>query len=283
MQYSKEKFAKIIYDLNNKILTYVNKNDSDLIYNYNLFINEYLIWTIYIIQYLSTINYDSKQYSIIRNILNLFISTSDINNWIDHCKSKLSYWLPISYKDSKGIENFFIDIVGTKDYDYKIPKDSIIISKFKNIDNLNEKLLCFTLNNTNDSILENKSTDVVINFIEKYIKSTQTLDIDQFEIIKTILDKCSFKDIHHLMHKKFDLIKHYDKHKREINKINKEISTIESLKMNCKNLISYEDVIKEIIKIKYKIPINNNSVDSFSSLNQKINKYQKELQNLVPN
>ena len=72
LQYSKEKFAKIIYDLNNKILTHMsNKNDSDLIYNYNLFINEYLIWTIYIIQYLSTINYDSKQYSIIRNILNL--------------------------------------------------------------------------------------------------------------------------------------------------------------------------------------------------------------------
>ena len=67
----------------------------------------------------------------------------------------------------------------------------------------------------------------------------------------------------------------------ELNKLNKEINSLELVKNNCKNLISYEDIIKEIIKIKYKLPIRNNSINSLTNLNSKITKYQTDLENLL--
>ena len=186
--------------MNKKLLNItLNKNKTDILHVYELFISEYTIWILLIVQQMSHLTNDSKQYLLLKNILNLFMNLNDIKQWvISSKKSNLSYWIPVNYTDKKGSESFFIDLIGLKDDNYTVPKDNNIIVKFKTTKDLNDRLLCWKIQDDTSGILEKDSLKITTQFIENYLKSTISYNSNSFDIIKNIIDNCNFKYYHFL-------------------------------------------------------------------------------------
>ena len=66
----------------------------------------------------------------------------------------------------------------------------------------------------------------------------------------------------------------------EISKLNKELALSEEIEYDCKHLISYHLIIKEIIKIKYPFKVDDSN--NLTNLNITVREYQQKLYNQIP-
>lgn len=239
---------KELDNLNNEIkLILLNKqNIIDIIPKYNTFINKYSLWINNIINLIHNYPIKSNQYIILNDIFKYYITDDDIYNWINKCKiNNLNYWLPVK-TNSKKANHFFINLINNK-VSWKINNDDLIIY---NSNQLNDKIYCWnnTLINISLPKLDNE-VELVKTVLKKYYKANIKIDLNDFVILKPLIDKC---------------LK------------NKDIMKFEN---SCKNMITIFDIIKEIVKNKYKFSLDK---DKIKDLENNIEIYKKNLLNLLP-
>ena len=274
---AKPYFSKIISQLNNKLLTIINdkSNISRLIERYENFITEYSFWIINLFHYISNYPNNSNQIYELENILSLFINRDIIKEWYNKCiKNNLNYWIPVYYS-AKDKFSFFYNIINQKKT-YNIKPNELIIVKFKNKYDVNDDLYCW--NNNNFNIIVENNYDRIMIFLKKYIKCQKKLDVNDFNVIKNLINTCdnSKEEFEKMIKKKEEMIKKFDaKILKEIEELNEKDMISKEMNHACKNLLSYQQVIKEIVKIKYPLRINNSN--NFSHLDTMIKKYQNEL------
>jgi len=234
--------------LNNEIKNILIKKENiiDKIPKYNNFINKYSLWINNIINLLNNYPKKSNQYIVLNNIFNYYITNDDIIKWKDNCKiNNLNYWLPVKTK-LKTANTFFINLINNK-VSWKINNDDIIIY---NSTNLNDKIYCWDNSLTNISLPKLDNEVELINIVLKgYYKASKKIEMNDFNILKPLIDKC---------------IKNKDK-------------TI--FENSCKNMITIFDLIKEIVKSKYKFGLNQ---EILKNLENNIELYKKNLLNLLP-
>ena len=280
---SKAYFSKRLFELNEQLLRLI-EDKINLTDRYNRFITEYSLWIIRIIQYISTYPNDSKQIYHFEKILQMFMSETDIKNWYNSCvKNNLYYWLPVSYKGNSNY-SFFVNLI-TNDKSYKIKSNDLIIVKYKKSHTRNGDDEIYSWNNNRHNILVDNSYDRILIFIKKYIKCNASMDINDFSVIKSLITRCDKKKSNHnrIIQEKMKFIHQFNKTSKvstELSELNKELALSEEIEQDCKHLISYHQIIKEIIKTKYPFKINNN--DNLSGLNSVVQKYQKQLYNQIP-
>ena len=234
--------------LNNEIKNILIKKENiiDKIPKYNNFINKYSLWINNIINLLNNYPKKSNQYIVLNNIFNYYITNDDIIKWKDNCKiNNLNYWLPVKTK-LKTANTFFINLINNK-VSWKINNDDIIIY---NSTNLNDKIYCWDNSLTNISLPKLDNEVELINIVLKgYYKASKKIEMNDFNILKPLIDKC---------------IKNKDK------------TLFEN---SCKNMITIFDLIKEIVKSKYKFGLNQ---EILKNLENNIELYKKNLLNLLP-
>jgi hypothetical protein len=280
---SKVHFSKIIFELNNKLLRVI-KDTNNLSDKYNRFITEYSLWIIYIIKYISSYPNDSKQIYHFEKILQMFMNEKDIKNWYNSCiRNNLSYFLPVFYKGNSNY-SFFLDIITNKK-SYKIKPNDLIIVKYKksNIKASDDEIT--TWNNNTFNIIIDDSYERILTFIKKYIKCQSSIDMDDFNVIKSLITRCNTKkkDYDKIISNKIELAHKFNNLTSisdEIKKLNKELALSEEIEHDCRHLISYHQIIKEIIKTKYPFRIDNSN--NLSNLNIKVKEYQQELYEQIP-
>ena len=280
---SKVYFSKIIFELNEKLLRLI-KDDNNLSDRYNRFITEYSLWVIYIIKYISTYPDDSKQIYHFEKILQMFINEKDIKNWYNSCvKNNLYYWLPVFYKGNSNY-SFFINLI-TNEKSYKIKSNDLIIVKYKNSNIRQSDDEVCSWNNNRQNIIVDDSYDRILIFIKKYIKCNSPLDMNDFNVIKSLVTRCDKKkaDYNRIIKNKMKLVHKSNKLSSisdEISKLNKELALSEEIEYDCKHLISYHLIIKEIIKIKYPFKVDDSN--NLTNLNITVREYQQKLYNQIP-
>ena len=281
---SKIYFSSIIYDLNEKLLKLLEDktNTTSLIDKYNRFIIEYSLWVIYIIKYISTYPNNSKQIIYFDKIRQMFISDKDIKKWYNNCvKNNLHYWLPISYT-GKVSYSFFLNLITNKK-SYTIKPNNLIIIKYKNnnLKNFEDEINCW--NNNHFNILIDEPYEVILTFIKQYVKCNKSIDMNDFNVIKSLVNRCDKKTSNYnkIIKEKENLIKKFNTSiSDEIEELNNKIALSDEIEHDCKNLISYHQIIKEIIKTKYPFNINDNN--NLDQLNNTVRKYQTKLYNQIP-
>jgi hypothetical protein len=277
---SRANFASIISNLNEQLLGLIkgNAGETSTINRYNRFISEYSLWVIHIMKYISNYPNESKQIIYLDKIRQMFITDNDIKKWYKSCvKNNLHYWLPVSYT-GKGSYSFFLNIITNKK-SYKIRPNDLIIVKYKNTSfkNSEDEITCWDNNNFN--ILLNEQFSVILTFIKKYVKSNKTLDMNDFNVIKSLVNRCNTQKSEHskMLDKKHRLVKKaVGSGDDEILEIDKKLALTDEIEHDCKNLISYHQIIKEIIKSKYPYSINDNNMNN---LNTTVKNYQTKLYN----
>jgi hypothetical protein len=280
---SKVYFSKIIFELNEKLLRLI-KDDNNLSDRYNRFITEYSLWVIYIIKYISTYPDDSKQIYHFEKILQMFINDKDIKNWYNSCvKNNLHYWLPVFYKGNSNY-SFFINLI-TNEKSYKIKSNDLIIVKYKNSNIKQSDDEVCSWDNNRQNIIVDDSYDRILIFIKKYIKCNSPLDMNDFNVIKSLVTRCDKKkaDYNRIIKNKMKLVHKSNKLSsisNEISKLNKELALSEEIEYDCKHLISYHLIIKEIIKIKYPFKVDDSN--NLTNLNITVREYQQKLYNQIP-
>ena len=273
-------FSGIIFKLNEKLLRIIDNEKSvpnKLIDSYDNFITEYSLWIVNIVAYISDYPNNSKHIYHLEKILDLFMNQKHIKKWYNNCiTNNLHYWLPVFYSGKSNF-SFFLNIINNKK-SYKIKPNDLIIVKYKNIDNNNDDMYCW--NNNHFNVIVDDSYDRILIFIKKYIKCEKTLDFDDFNVIKSLVDRCDKTKINYnkMIKKKENMIKKFDRDViSEINDLNQKMELSKEMEHNCKNLISYHQIIKEIIKVKYPLRIDNNNNSNLNHLNTTVRKYQAEL------
>ena len=119
-----------------------------------------------------------------------------------------------------------------------------------NSTNLNDKIYCWDNSLTNISLPKLDNEVELINIVLKgYYKASKKIEMNDFNILKPLIDKC---------------IKNKDK------------TLFEN---SCKNMITIFDLIKEIVKSKYKFGLNQ---EILKNLENNIELYKKNLLNLLP-
>lgn len=247
---SKLEFSKIIFDLNKNIKRIINLKDlsSDTYDKYNKYISEYSLWVMNIINHMSMYPNTSKQLHHFNTIIKMFLNEEDIKKWYNNClKNNLHYWLPIFHSGKQNL-SFFLNLI-TNEKSYKIKANDLVIIKYDNSDTLDSKI--FSWNNNFYNIIEDDSYNRILIFIHKYVKCKTNMNIDDFNVIKELVSMCNISS-------------------DTLNLVNKK-------EYQCKNLISYQQIIKEIIKNKYPFSISNN-ID----LTNKVKQFKNELYNEIP-
>ena len=280
---SKVYFSKIIFELNNKLLRLI-KEDNDLSDKYNRFITEYSLWIIYIINHISSYPNDSKQIYHFEKILQMFMNEKDIKKWYNSCvKNNLCYWLPVYYKGNSQY-SFFIDLITNKK-SYKIKSNDLIIVKYKNskIKKSDDEITSW--NNNTFNIIVDDHYNRISTFIKQYKKCNSPLDMNDFEVIKSLITRCDKKKKNYdkIIKDKIELVHKFNKLttiSEEIKRLNKELALSEEVEHDCKHLISYHQIIKEIVKIKYPFKVDNSN--NLTNLNIKVRQYQQNLYEQIP-
>lgn len=229
-----------------KLILLSKQNVKDIIPKYNTFINKYSLWINNIINLINNYPTKSNQYIILNDIFKYYITDDDINEWINKCKiNNLNYWLPVKTNSNKA-NTFFINLINNK-VSWTVNNDDLIIY---NSNKLNDKMYCWNNNLINISLpkLDNE-VELVKTFLKKYYKANIQINLNDFEILKPLINKC---------------LK------------NKDITKFEN---SCKNMITVFDIIKEIVKNKYKFNLNK---DKIKDLENNIEIYKKNLLNLLP-
>lgn len=225
----------------------LNKNEiTNKIPKYNTFINKYSLWINNIINLINNYPIKSNQYIILNDIFKYYITDNDINEWINKCKiNNLNYWLPVK-TNSKKANSFFINLIDNK-VSWKINNDDLIIY---NSNELTDKMYCWnnTLVNITLPKLDNE-VELVKIILKKYYMARIKINLNDFILLKPLIDKC---------------VK------------NKDIIKFEN---SCRNMITIFDIIKEIIKNKYKFSLNKEKI---KNLENNIEIYKKNLLNLLP-
>ena len=241
-------FKKELDKLNDeiKIILLDKDNIINKIPKYNNFINKYSLYINNIINLINNYPIKSNQYTILNDIFKYYITDEDIYNWINKCKiNNLNYWLPVKTK-SKKANTFFINLINNK-VSWKINNDDLIIY---NSNQMNDKIFCWNNSLVNITLpkLDNEN-DLVKIVLKKYHKANIKVNLNDFTILKPLIDKCI---------KNKDMIK---------------------FENSCKNMITIFDIIKEIVKNKYKFGLNN---EKLKNLENDIEIYKKNLLNLLP-
>ena len=142
-----------------------------------------------------------------------------------------------------------------------------------------------TWNNNTFNIIIDDSYERILTFIKKYIKCQTSIDMDDFNVIKSLITRCNTKkkDYDKIISNKIELAHKFNNLTSisdEIKKLNKELALSEEIEHDCRHLISYHQIIKEIIKNKYPFRIDNSN--NLSNLNIKVKEYQQELYEQIP-
>ena len=214
----------------------------------------------------------------------MFMNKKDINNWYNACvKNNLNYWLPVFYKGNTNY-SFFLNLITNKK-SYKIKPNDLIIVKYKNskIKQSDEEISSW--NNNTFNIIVDDNYDRIMTFIKKYNKCNSPLDMNDFNVIKSLITRCDKKKTgyNRIINDKIKLIHKFNKLSSisdEISKLNKELSISEEIEYDCKHLISYYQIIKEIIKTKYPFKVDDRN--NLTDLNIKVREYQQKLYEQIP-
>ena len=144
------------------------------------------------------------------------------------------------------MSSYAINLINNK-VSWKINNDDLIIY---NSNQMNDKIFCWNNSLVNITLpkLDNEN-DLVKIVLKKYHKANIKVNLNDFTILKPLIDKCI---------KNKDMIK---------------------FENSCKNMITIFDIIKEIVKNKYKFGLNN---EKLKNLENDIEIYKKNLLNLLP-
>ena len=194
---------------------------------------------------------ESKQLQYIKQILDMFINKDNIKSWYDKCrKNNLYYWIPILHKGKRVNYSFFLNLI-TNEKSYKIKNNDIIVIKYDNSNDVLDKIFSWN-NNLQNIVKDENQFDIIMMFINNYIKCKTPMDLNDFNSIKELVLRC--KDL--------------------LSSTASDITDDELYK--CNNLISYQEIIKEIVKLKYPFKMSNNNDGN------KIKKFENELFDEIP-
>ena len=286
---AKNHFKKIVKELHSELMMITRTKDKDVLYSYNLFLDKYVIWLIAIITHMINFSNNSKQKLIFNKIFEMFLDKKHILKWSEKCKkNNLNYYIPIKSKSpNKKTITSRIGLTQAKPvastiqyYNLTTGKKEDKLSKFD-----------YTVVGIHDSSL---STDEfhcwtgsiddldIHNLIIYYMKH-----LDSYEVKDDI--QCSMENItNQILVEKKRVLENSNNDintlNRKMESINRQITEYESSSSQCKYLISYEQLLKEILKVKYPLKIsnvNNNTSRNTSLLNSKVREYQNELMAII--
>lgn len=282
---SKIKFKKIVENLNKELLNITKSKDINILYEYNLFLEKYVIWIIMIIDKLINFSNNSKQKILFNQIFEMFLSKKNIIQWHEKCKkNKLNYYIPIKTKE-KNISTFKSKIGISKQIPGKseIKYYNLITGKIEN-----------KLNKFDYTIIGIRNNNLSTDEFNCWTESTDNIKIDELIIYyMKYLDsyyvkehiECSLNNItNEILNEKIKILENtnnINNLKKKMEEINSQIIEYESSSNLCKYLISYEQLLKEILKVKYPLKITNKNNVNSSILNSKVREYQYELMKII--
>jgi hypothetical protein len=284
---AKNKFKKIVKELQSE-LTMAMASNKNVVYSYNLFLDKYIIWLITIINHMINFSNNSKQKLIFHKIFEMFLDKKNILKWSEKCKkNNLNYYIPIKSKSlnqktltsrigltqpKQGSSTIQYYNLTTGDTESKLSKFDYTVVGIHNSSLSTDEFHCWT----------GSVTDLDIHsLIIYYMKH-----LDSYEVKDDV--QCSMENItHQILVEKKRILENSNNDINTLNlkmeSINRQITEYESSSSQCKYLISYEQLLKEILKVKYPLKISNvnNSSMNTSILNSKVREYQDELMNII--
>lgn len=293
-------FSEKVYELNNELLKIIGSRNKlqNVIKDYNEYILKYSLWVLYILDQLGTFSNDNQE-MIFERILSIYLSADNVKKWIETCKSnQLNYYLPVKAKIKGSFGNketdLFLNIITGKTIKASDKKrlNNFVIVKPRTVDISYDKTYYYWDNETS-KILMKDPFQIVSVVLRGYLKSITEMDLEKKSFfVKSMNDLCStnssnmgFIDNEDYLKEKIKLIQsnnNINTIQSKINNMNKEIAKAKTLRENCKNFISFEDIIQEIVKSKYSLdisPATTNSKNSIKlkSLQTSVKKFQSEL------
>ena len=292
---SKSNFSQIIYDLQNTLLKIIGSRNKlgNVVRDYNDYIEKYSIWVLYILDSLGTFS-DNKQEVIFESIFSIFLDKKVINKWVDGCKkSRLNFYLPIKTKDKQQ----FINLVSGKRLSSgnKNKLNNFVIVKPRSFDDGQGYFYW----DSKVTRLGKDPYDITSTVLRKYLQSVTSMNMNNSKsfFMKSINGLCSSPDENYsynqndVLKEKMNIIKsdnNLTSLQNKIDSINHAVAKSQSLKQNCKNFISLEQLIQEIIKYKYPLDISpmsitNKNQNKVKKLDSLVREEQKRLVKIIQN
>ena len=295
LKFSKGYFSKIVYDLNNDLLKVIGSRNklTHVVKDYNNYISKYTLWILYILESLGTYS-NNQQELIFESILSVFLNNKFINKWIDECaKNKLNFYLPIkTYNPDKQV--FLNIITGNKiTSGNKKRLNNFVILKPRILSDSNYYW------DTKITKLSKEPRDIVYNMLRNYLKSVKNMNMSNSKsyFVKSIKNLCSETSMYNginesnVLDEKMKIIESNQNLsilQSKLTNINHQVSKSKLQQHKCKNFISFEQVIQEILKYKYPLDISPMSITGkntvkIQKLDNQVRKYQTELIKIVRN
>ena len=295
LRISKSYFSQIIYNLHNTLLQIIGSKNKlgNVVKDYNDYIEKYSIWVLYILDSLGTFS-DNKQEIIFESIFSIFLNKKVIDKWVDGCKkTRLNFYLPIKTKDKQQ----FINLVTGRRLSSgnKSKLNNFVIVKPRSF-NDGQGYFYWDSKVTK---LGKDPYDITSTVLRNYLKSIKSMNMTNSKsfFIKSINGLCSSPDNNYsynqndVLKEKMNIIKSNNNLlslQSKIDSINQAVAKSKSLKQNCKNFISLEQLIQEIIKYKYPLDISpmsviNKNQNKVKKLDSLVRKEQKRLIKIIQN
>ena len=289
IRYSKTYFSKVVYDLNKELLTVIGSRNKlkYVIKSYNDYITKYSLWVIFILKSLGIYS-NNTQEILYNSILNIFIEKKYIEKWLESCKkNKLYFYLPIKNKKNS---LFFLNIItGNKITESNRNKiNNFILVRDMSVDNT------FYYWDTKKTEISNKPIDIINTIIKNYLYSINTINLSNKNYFTKNINRLCINanneyDTSNILKNKMKLIesnKDLSSLQEKLSLINNQVEKNKLKNVPCKNFISLEQLIKEIIKYKYPLDISPLSVNGNNSakiikLDTQVRKYQNELIKII--
>ena len=292
---SKSYFSKIIYDLQNTLLKIIGSRNKlgNVVRDYNDYIEKYSLWVLYILDSLGTFS-DNKQEIIFESIFSIFLDKKVIDKWIDGCKkTRLNFYLPIKTNDKQQ----FINLITGKRLSSgnKSKLNNFVIVKPRSFDDGQGYFYW----DSKVTRLGKDPYDITSTVLRKYLQSVTSMKMNNSKsfFMKSIKGLCSSPDENYsynqndVLKEKMNIIKSNNdltSLQNNIDSINHAVAKSQSLKQNCKNFISLEQLIQEIIKYKYPLDISpmsitNKNQNKVKKLDSLVREEQKRLVKIIQN
>ena len=284
---AKTEFKKIVKGLHEELLDIIKsrENSEDIVSEYNFFLDKYVIWLIFIINHMINFSNDSKQKLIFNNIFQIFLDNKHITKWNEKCKkNNLNYFIPV--KSTSPEKKTIMSTVkltkptpGTTSINYYNLTTGKTESKLSKFDYTVVTSRTTNLSTDDFTCWTGPMTELKVEHLIKYYMKY----LESYEVKEKI--ECSMEDVTNqiLMEKKRILedTNNINNLNRKMEEVNRQIAEYESSQTQCKYLISYEQLLKEILKVKYPLRITNTNNANLTVLNSKVREYQDELMRII--
>ena len=284
---AKTEFKKIVKELHQELLDIIKsrENSEDIVSEYNFFLDKYVIWLIFIINHMINFSNDSKQKLIFNNIFQIFLDNKHISKWNEKCKkNNLNYFIPVksTSPETKTIMSTIKlskPTPGTTSINYYNLTTGKTESKLSKFDYTVVTTRTNNLSTDDFTCWTGPMTELKVEHLIKYYMKY----LESYEVKEKI--ECSMEDVTNqiLMEKKriLENTNNINNLNRKMEEVNRQIAEYESSQSQCKYLISYEQLLKEILKVKYPLRITNTNNANLSVLDSKVREYQNELMRII--